>query len=80
MLGGNKLNCFKATQVLGGPTQILIWGSKIAKGEFILPDKLRGTRSYGIKGRPIFFWGGPMNPNDVMPSLMSILVINAKII
>ena len=29
---GNKLNCFKATQVLGGPTQILIWGSEIAKG------------------------------------------------
>ena len=32
VLGGNKLNCFKATQVLGGPTQIFIWGSKIAKG------------------------------------------------
>ena len=32
VLGGNKLNCFKAMQVLGGPTQILIWGSKIAKG------------------------------------------------
>ena len=32
MLGGNKLNCLKATQVLGGPTQILIWGSEIAKG------------------------------------------------
>ena len=29
--GGNKLNCFKATQVFGGPTYILIWGSKIAK-------------------------------------------------
>ena len=27
VLGGNKLNCFKATQVLGGLTQILIWGS-----------------------------------------------------
>ena len=25
-------NCFKATQVLRGPTQIVIWGSKIAKG------------------------------------------------
>ena len=24
VLGGNKWNCFKATQVLGGPTQILI--------------------------------------------------------
>ena len=32
MLAGNKWNCFKATQVLGGLTQILIWGSKIAKG------------------------------------------------
>ena len=32
VLGGNKLNCFKAMQVLGGPTQILIWGFEIAKG------------------------------------------------
>ena len=32
VLGDNKLNCFKATQVLGGPTQVLIWGSEIAKG------------------------------------------------
>ena len=33
VLGGNNWNCFKATQVvLGGPTQILIWGYKIAKG------------------------------------------------
>ena len=32
LLGGNKLNCFKATQVLVGPTQILTWGSEIAKG------------------------------------------------
>ena len=31
LLGGNKLNCFKAVQVLGGPTHILIWGSKIAE-------------------------------------------------
>ena len=30
VLGGNKLNCFKAMQVLRGPTQILIWASKIA--------------------------------------------------
>ena len=30
--GGNKLNCFKAMQVLGGPTKILIWGSEIDKG------------------------------------------------
>ena len=32
VLGVKKLNCFKATQVWGGPTQILIWGSEIAKG------------------------------------------------
>ena len=31
VLGGNKLNCFKATQVLGAPTQILIWWSEIGK-------------------------------------------------
>ena len=30
VLGGNKLNCLKAMQVLGDPTQILIWGSEIA--------------------------------------------------
>ena len=32
VLGGNKLNCFKGTQVLEGLTQILIWWSKITKG------------------------------------------------
>ena len=32
VLGGHKLNCFKAMQVLGDLTQILIWGSEIAKG------------------------------------------------
>ena len=32
VLEGNKLNCFKATQLLEGLTQILIWGSDIAKG------------------------------------------------
>ena len=34
LLGGNKLNCFKAMQVLGGPTHISIWGGgfEIAKG------------------------------------------------
>ena len=31
VLEGNKLNCFKATQVLGGPTHILIWASEIAE-------------------------------------------------
>ena len=32
VLGGKKLNCFKAMPVLGGLTQILIWGSEIVKG------------------------------------------------
>ena len=31
VLGDSKLNWFKVTQVLGGPTHILIWGSEIAK-------------------------------------------------
>ena len=48
VLGGNKLNYFKATQVLGGLTQILLWGSEIAKG----PTRYikGGTWSFGIKG------------------------------
>ena len=32
VLEGNKLNCFKATHMSGGLTQILIWGLEIAKG------------------------------------------------
>ena len=33
VLGGNKLNCFNAMQaLLGGPTKMLIWGCRIAKG------------------------------------------------
>ena len=32
VLRGNKLNCFKTRQVLGGLTQILIWESETAKG------------------------------------------------
>ena len=31
VLGANKLNSFKAMHVLGGPTQILICESEIAK-------------------------------------------------
>ena len=66
VLGGNKLNCFKATQVWGGLTQILIWGSEIAKSP---------TRS--IKGGPgalasrgdLKFYGGSMNPNDAMKTI-----------
>ena len=47
VLGGNKWNCFKAMQVLGGLTQILIWGSEIAK---VLPDKLRGDLELWYQG------------------------------
>ena len=54
MLGGKKLNSFKATQVLGRPTQILIWGSEISKCP---------TRQ--IKGGPKIL-GGAMNPNNAM--------------
>ena len=61
VLGDNKLNCFKATQVLVGPTQILIWGSEIAKAP---------TRY--IKGEPKFRGGGPMNPNDAMDTQKSL--------
>ena len=69
VLGGNKLNCFKATQVLEDPTQILIWGPKQLK---VLPDKSRGIWSFRIKGGAKFragglkFQGGPMKPNDAM--------------
>ena len=33
VLGVNKLNCFKATQVLGGPTYIDIGVRKLARHE-----------------------------------------------
>ena len=42
VLGGNKLNCFKATQVLGDLTQILIWGS----GFPIVGGRKRGAPPY----------------------------------
>ena len=32
VLGGNKLNCFKATQVLGVLREVLLWELEIAKG------------------------------------------------
>ena len=67
VLGGNKLHRFKATQVLRGPTQILIWGSEIAKG---LLDKLRGGGrggwSFGIKWGPKILRRAYINPNDAM--------------
>ena len=48
MFVGNKLDCFKAMQVLGDPTQILIWEFEIAK---VLPDKLRGELELWYQGR-----------------------------
>ena len=48
--------------MLGGPTQILIWGSEIPKGQLILPDKLRGDLELWYQGGG----GGAMNPNDAM--------------
>ena len=57
VLGGNKLNCFETTQVLGGLTQILIWGSETAKGptRWIKggPGALvSGGGGYNFKGEP----------------------------
>ena len=70
VLGVNKLNCFKAMQVLGGPTHILIWGaSEIAKS----PTRYIkwGTWSFDIKGDLNLGVGpkilvGSLNPNDAM--------------
>ena len=45
VLGGNKL--LKAMQVLGGPTQILKWGSEMVK---VLPGKLRGDLELWYQG------------------------------
>ena len=61
MFADNKLDWFKAMQVLGGPTQILIWEFEIAK---VLPDKLRGDLNSG---------GGAMNPNYAMTNNVYIL-------
>ena len=55
VLGGNKSNCFKAMQVLGGPTQILRGDLKLwYQGE----PKFRGDLN--------FYGGGGLNPNDAM--------------
>ena len=48
--------------MLGGPTHILIWGSKIVKS----PTRQEGTWSFGIKGGLKILGGGPTNPNDAM--------------
>ena len=63
VLEGNKLNCFKVTQVLRGLTHILIWGSKIAKSPV---RKIKeGTGALVSRGN-LTFLGGPMKPNDAM--------------
>ena len=62
VLGGNKLNCFKATQVLGDLTQILIWGS----GFPIVGGHKRGVPPYDdffLKSLP----PKPMPPMGVPP-------------
>ena len=63
VLGGNKLNCFKSMQLLGGPTYILIWGSEIAK----IPTRyIKGDLELWYQGGPKSLWGGglwtPMMP------------------
>ena len=70
VLGGNKLNFFNAMQVLlGGPTQILIWGCRIAKGATRSikrgPRALVSRRNVNLGGDQKFY-GEPMNPNDAM--------------
>ena len=57
VLGGNKLNCFniKTTQVLGGLTKILIWGSEIEL-KVLPPDKLKGDLC-----RELWYQGGTSN-------------------
>ena len=62
VLGGNKLNCFKATQVLGGPTQILIWGSEIGE----IPTRKIKVGPGALVSRGDLNLGGPMHPNDAM--------------
>ena len=54
-------------QVLVGLTQILIWGSELAKGP-TRQIKGRGAWSFGINGGPNIL-GGAMNPNDAMCSI-----------
>ena len=62
VLEGNKLSCFKASQVLGGPTQILISGSEIAKG----PTRwIKGVRG-ALVSREDLNLEGTMNANDAM--------------
>ena len=61
VLGGNKLNCFETTQVLGGLTQILIWGSETAKG----PTRwIKGGPGALVSGGGATILRG--NPNDAM--------------
>ena len=62
VLRGNKLNYFKAMQVLGGLTQILILVSEIAKG----PTRYIKERPGALVSRGDLNLGGAMNPNDAM--------------
>ena len=61
VLGGNKLNCFNTTQVLGDPAQILIRGSQIAKGPTRKikggPGALISRRDLNLGGGPKILWG-----------------------
>ena len=60
VLGVNKLNCFKAMQVLGGLRKILIWGFEIAKGP---TRKIKGGPGT-LVSRGDLNLRGPMDPND----------------
>ena len=63
VLGGNKLNCFKAMQVLGDLTQILIWGTKIAKGP---TRQIKGGPGALVSRGHLNLGGGPINHNNAM--------------
>ena len=62
VLGGNKLNCFNTTQVLGDPAQILIRGSQIAKSPTRKikggPGALISRRDLNLGGGDLKFYGG----------------------
>ena len=52
VLGGNKLNYFKAMLVLGGPTHILIWG-----GYEIAKSPIKGGPGALISKEDLNLWG-----------------------
>ena len=53
VLGGNKLNYFKAMLVLGGPTHILIWGG----GYEIAKSPIKGGPGALISKEDLNLWG-----------------------